>query len=270
MLCQVRTVILFWRAICHSLILLDLKWYRTINFIQNTQIVDVEEDAAKICGHLLNQLKEIQPKLPNKSVYDRYQIVLQPIRKGSTLCQLFLRVYPLQWYNYEKGKDEHIEEKADYHIEQVNKEKDQDNEFLSDRKPYYSDELLENYYECSEKVLVHEKWKEPCGFFVKEDYRIYETNEFYVAARFNGCPIITICPDKHCQNEDWLKTSDAWHAVREVLQYIQNELGLNELPLCRIYVNFGKWHSQNHNGRVNGHAHINIVLTKEAIERCKK
>ena len=122
MLCQVRTVTIFGRTICHSVILLDLKWYTTINFIHNTQKFDLVEDIAKICGHLLNELKEIQLKLRNKSVYDRYQIILQSIRKGSTLCQLYLRVCPLQWYNYEKGKDEHIEEKADYFIAQVNKE----------------------------------------------------------------------------------------------------------------------------------------------------
>ena len=64
-----------------------------------------------------------------------------------------------------------------------------------------------------------------------------------------------------------LQTPAAWHAVREVLQYIQKELDLNALPLSRIYVNFGKWHSQN---RIDGHAHINIVLTKAAIDACKK
>ncbi len=230
----------------------------------------MEEDAAKICGHLLNELKEIQSKLSNKSGYDKYQIIIHPIIKLSTLCEVFLRVCPLQWYNYEKGKDEHIEEKADYHIQQVNKEQYQNDGFDSGSKPDHSYKPLENYYECREEVLVYEKWKERCGFYVKKGYCIYKTNEFYAAARFNGCPVITISPRKHCQNEEWLQTPASWHAVREVLQYIQNELGLNEFPLSRIYVNFGKWHSQIRKGRVNGHAHINIVLTRAAIDACKK
>ena len=133
-------------------------------------------------------------------------------------------------------------------------------------KPDHSYKVLKTEYQCRKTVQVDGKW-ERCRFYVKENYCIYKTKEFYAAARFNGCPIITICPKKHCRNEDWLQTPDAWHAVREVLQYIQKELDLNALPLSRIYVNFGEWHSQKRN---DGHAHINIVLTRAAIDACKK
>ena len=142
--------------------------------------------------------------MPDKSVYDRYQIILHPIRKGSTLCQLYLRVYPLQWYNNEKGKDEHIEEKANYYIAKVNKEQDKDDGFRSDLKPDDSYKELKDYDKCK-----------TCGFYVKEKYCIYgtnETKEFYTAARFNGCPVITISPKEHFQNEDWFKTI-------QILQY---------------------------------------------------
>ena len=60
MLCQVRTVTILERAICYNLILLDLIWYTTVNVTQKTQTFDVVEDIAKICGHLLNELKAIR------------------------------------------------------------------------------------------------------------------------------------------------------------------------------------------------------------------
>jgi hypothetical protein len=222
---------------------------------------------AQICGHLLKKLEEIELPYRPQPVYDGYQIELRRIRKDSPLCQVFLRVHPLQWYNLEKGKDEHIQEKADYYIQQVGQEHEDDG-FRSDLKPDNSDKALENQYCCSEQVQVYGQLQS-CGYYVKKDYCIYETSAFCAVARFDGTPVITISPLKHCQNEDRVRTSAPWNAVIEVLDYFKNELGVSEWPLHRIYVNFRKWHSQVRNGHLHGHAHINVVLTPEAIKACK-
>ncbi len=67
-----------------------------------------------------------------------------------------------------------------------------------------------------------------------------------------------------------MRRPEAWNAPLILLDHIQKELELNELPFYEIYANFGKWHSQIRRGCSDGHAHINIVLTPEAIEACKK
>jgi hypothetical protein len=151
----------------------------------------------------LKKLEEIESHYPHQPVYDRYQIELRRIRKDSPLCQVFLRVHSLQWYNLEKGKDEHIQEKTHYYIQQVEQEHEDDG-FRSDLKPDNSYKRLKNRYRCKTKVQVNGRWKE-CGFFVKNHYCIYETSEFYVFARFDGTPVITICPKQHCQNEYWVE-----------------------------------------------------------------
>ena len=66
---------------------------------------------------------------------------------------------------------------------------------------------------------------------------------------------------------NFLETSKAWRAVFEVLQYIQRELKLEELPFNEIFVNFRDWQSQHPWSR---HAHINVKLTKQAIDACQK
>jgi hypothetical protein len=158
---------------------------------------------AQMCGHLLKKLEEIESQYPHQPVYDRYQIELRRIRKDSPLCHVFLRVYPRQWYDLEKRKDKHIQERADAYIKKVEEEHEDDG-FRSDLIPDDSYKNFKNQYRCLRKVQVNGQWQH-CGFFVKKDHCIYETSKFYAFARFNGTPIVTICPKKHCHNEDWVE-----------------------------------------------------------------
>jgi hypothetical protein len=229
----------------------------------------------------LKKLEEIESHYPHQPVYDRYQIELRRIRRDSPLCQLFLRVDPSQWFNLEKKKkeNENIKNKAYVNIKQLKKmarayikkvkKEHEDDGFRSDLDPDDSYKNLQNRYRCPRKMQVNGQW-EHCGFYVKEDYCIYETSDFYAAARFNRTPVITICPRKHCQNEDWVQTPAAWNAVIEVLDYIKNELGLSEWPLHRICASFRQWHSQVDKDRIDGHAHVNVILTRDAIDACNK
>ena len=69
-----------------------------------------------------------------------------------------------------------------------------------------------------------------------------------------------------------MQNKEAWEFVREVINWIKTELNLDEMPIEKIFVNFGHWQSQCRGRRspATCHAHINIVLTKKAIEACKK
>ncbi|CAF4375680.1 unnamed protein product, partial [Rotaria sordida] len=116
-----------------------------------------------------------------------------------------------------------------------------------------------------------------CLFNVDPNFWIYHDKVsksslypyFIVAARNNATPVITLNPVKHCRNEDYLKSSDAWQAVLQTLKYMKNQLKIDKLPLNRIYVNFGKWMQQKTDDPTcrDCHAHINIVLTRQTIEK---
>lgn len=70
-----------------------------------------------------------------------------------------------------------------------------------------------------------------------------------------------------------MQKEDAWKFVWEVIEGIRAELNLDEIPIEKIFVNFGRWQSQcagSERPPATGHAHINIVLTEEAIEACEK
>jgi hypothetical protein len=222
---------------------------------------------AQQCANIMYKFEEIESQYLNQSSYDRYQIELRRIRNDSSLCRLSLRVNIFSWYRLEAERDTNIEEKIDYYIQQLKEEYD-DKEFLSSSKPCQNGHI-ENLWSCKKKVLVDGKWSD-CGFSVPKSYCIYKTDKFYAFVRPNGLPIITICPIEHRQNEDWIRTPAAWKAVLEVLRYIQWTLRLSEAPFFRMYINFRKWHSQIRDGRYDGHAHINIVLTSTTIDACKK
>jgi len=62
-----------------------------------------------------------------------------------------------------------------------------------------------------------------------------------------------------------MQNSDAWKRICRVINNLKHDLQLKSLPFLRIYFNFGEWQSSN-----NGHAHGNIVLSKEAIDSRQK
>ncbi|CAF0839841.1 unnamed protein product [Adineta steineri] len=116
-----------------------------------------------------------------------------------------------------------------------------------------------------------------CQFYVDPDFWIYADSVskpsiypyFIVAARYDATPVITLNPVKHCKNEEYVQTSDAWQAVLKTLRYIKDQVKMDTLPLSRIYINFGKWMQQkvNDSSCRHAHAHINIVLTRQTIEK---
>ncbi|CAF4130438.1 unnamed protein product, partial [Adineta steineri] len=116
-----------------------------------------------------------------------------------------------------------------------------------------------------------------CQFYVDPDFWIYENSVskpsiypyFIVAARYDATPVITLNPVKHCKNEEYVQTSDAWQAVLQTLRYIKDQVKMDTLPLSRIYINFGKWMQQkvDDSSCRHAHAHINIVLTRQTIEK---
>ena len=132
-------------------------------------------------------------------------------------------------------------------------------------------------YQCRSEITKWNRLKVWCGFHADPDFRIYAGKitkpsgypYFIVSARSNATPVITLNPTKHCINEEYVKTSDAWQAVLLTLIYMKTELKLDKLPLNRIYINFGNWMQQraDDSTRRKCHAHINIVLSHETIEK---
>jgi hypothetical protein len=112
-----------------------------------------------------------------------------------------------------------------------------------------------------------------CKFSACKRHCIKATNIYYADARCNKVRIITLSPRKHYNNEYWVQTPEAWEAVRQVIDYIKKSLKLKKSPVERICINFGYWQSQAGSNGLKPedcHAHINIVLTLEAINACKE
>ncbi|CAF4051661.1 unnamed protein product [Rotaria sordida] len=132
-------------------------------------------------------------------------------------------------------------------------------------------------YQCRHRSTKLNREQAFCLFNVDPNFWIYHDKVsksslypyFIVAARNNATPVITLNPVKHCRNEDYLQSSDAWQAVLQTLKYMKNQLKIDKLPLNRIYVNFGKWMQQKTDDPTcrDCHAHINIVLTRQTIEK---
>lgn len=133
------------------------------------------------------------------------------------------------------------------------------------------------YYQCRVPITKLNRQQVLCNFHVDPSFRIYHSKiskpsqypYFIVAARNDATPVITLNPVKHCTNEEYVQTSDAWQAVLQTLKYMEDQLKLDRLPLSRIYINFGKWMSQKADDPMhrNCHAHINIVLSRQTIEK---
>ncbi|CAF0850943.1 unnamed protein product [Adineta steineri] len=132
-------------------------------------------------------------------------------------------------------------------------------------------------YLCRYSSLKLNRTYALCRFYVDPDFWIYADSVskpsfypyFIVAARYDATPVITLNPVKHCKNEEYVQTSDAWQAVLKTLRYIKDQVKMDTLPLSRIYINFGKWMQQkvDDSSCRHAHAHINIVLTRQTIEK---
>jgi hypothetical protein len=141
---------------------------------------------------------------------------------------------------------------------------------IQEDKQYNSEQLNSP----KEKIYIRELYRcRECGFYVYESpYCIKEMGRYYTAARCTGVRVITVSPHDHYNNEEWVQKEETWKIVWKVINDIIDSLQLKELPIERIYINFGHWQSQTKNDRLRPrycHAHINIVLTKKAIEACK-
>lgn len=133
------------------------------------------------------------------------------------------------------------------------------------------------HYLCRFRSVSIKRQTVFCRFCANSDFRIHHGQVdkpcvypyFIVSARSDATPVITLNPVRHCSNEDYLQKSDAWQAVLLTLIYMKKELNLDKLPLNRIYVNFGKWMQQKADDPMyrSCHAHINIVLSPETIEK---
>jgi hypothetical protein len=215
------------------------------------------------CESLLTKLDEIRLNYSDQSVYTSYQLELRRL-ENSSAYELYLRVDALEWYTLEQGKNKDIISNAKDYVERIiNKG---------------------NEYEVSCGALPSERWNPPCctkpkicdkcDFFVCNKHRIYTKNkDWYAAARCNGLPIITINPKKHQNNKRWIVTTEAWEIFWHVVSKLQHDLRLKTSPFARAFINFGYWMSQASKERdikpEDCHAHINMVLTSEAINACK-
>ncbi len=95
---------------------------------------------------------------------------------------------------------------------------------------------------------------------------------WYAVVRCKQRPVITINPKQHYNNKQWVVTTGAWEIFWQVVDNLQYDLRLKELPFERVYINFGKWQTQAYGNDLKPndcHAHLNMVLTTEAINSCK-
>lgn len=136
---------------------------------------------------------------------------------------------------------------------------------------------IKTIYQCQYESIKLNGKQEFCLFDTNPNCRIYADTvkkpsnyqDFIVSARPNATPVLTLNPIRHCSNEEYVPTCDAWQAVLQTLNYMKTQLKLDKLPLHSINVNFGKWMTQKVRDptRQHCHAHINIVLTQEAINK---
>jgi hypothetical protein len=132
-------------------------------------------------------------------------------------------------------------------------------------------------YQCRHLSTKLNRTQVFCLFHVDPNFWLHENKVmkpscypyFIVSARKDGTPVITLNPVKHCGNEEYVQTNDAWQAVLQTLIYMKGQVKLDKLPLSYIYVNFGKWMQQKADDPTfrHCHAHINIVLTRQTIEK---
>jgi regulator of replication initiation timing len=145
---------------------------------------------------------------------------------------------------------------------------------------HFSEMIKENekpVYHCRFRRTNLNRQNVACGFNIDPNFWIYKKKVikpscypyFIVFSRSNAIPVITITSIKHCLNEEYVQTSDAWQGVLQTLIYMKEKLELDNLPLNRIYINFGKWMQQKADdpSHRSCHAHINIVLPRETIDK---
>jgi hypothetical protein len=228
------------------------------------------------CQLLLAKLDEIRLDHSDQSVYTDYQLELRHSKESSSSYELHLRVDPSKWYELEQYKDKDIKSKVKNYVTRVKNECEKYGGSYAKRFHDNCHDKKEN--RCTEPK-IYDGGKE-CGFFVCDTHKIYtEEGGWYAVRRCQKVPIITTHPKKHYNNKQWIVTTEAWEIFCQVVDKLQNDLKLKTLPFERAYINFGYWQSQvSRNGQPRNdgfkpedcHAHINMVLTSEAIVTSKK
>ncbi len=202
-----------------------------------------------------------------------YQIELRQDKQnnnGSFLFYLLLRVKLKEWiYMFEKYNKNYENELKAY-VERIRSECEHQDDDFELSEPNRG--IVKRIEICDTQINMIDGTPKPCGFYEFKGYSIHEKHPFRATARCNGHPIITVYPVYHVNNTDWVREPDSWQAVIDTLIYSQHELHMDTLPLRRVYANFNKWHSQSKDSNRppdTGHAHINIVYPREAIDKCK-
>lgn len=217
------------------------------------------------CQCLNGKLKEIQSCYRNQSVYTGHQIELRPISKNSVHYHLFLRMDLEKCYKLERHNDKDIKPKIKTHINRIR------NECNGASFSESTNRMNCNSQQRPSPCTRLSGCEKQCGFFVCDAHQIYmKDGTWYAAARCSGHRIITINPNQHCDNKQWLGKKETWALLCQIIHQLKTDLQLKKLPIERIFINHGCWQSQAATvlNPDDCHAHANMVLTKKAIEAC--
>lgn len=257
-------------------------------FDQNLNILSLADSLASEVKSLIDILQTTQ----SLDIQEQFQIELQKINIHDNQCityRMLLRIDSILWFKYHILNDNHIQKL----------------EHLYDIGCHYiekmRDEIKIEYelkrLECSLEKKVEQK--NPIVNLKSNERRISQTRSeniklngrrvscvlqqdtvvkssfypyFIVTTQSDTTATITIKSVKQCSNIDYIQTCDAWQAVLQTLVYMKDQLKLNRLPLNYIYINCGNWMLQKLNDTIINplsNAHINIVLTREIIEKIR-
>lgn len=208
------------------------------------------------CQLLLEKFDEIRFNRYGKLVYTECEVALRPTDGNSDVYQLFLRIDGKKWYDEEGQFDHDIASKAQTYIDRVKVEEGFSPVAVPRKvkeKPCYRPVI------CSRGA--------DCGFFACDKHTIYmEKGAWHAVTRCNKTRVVTICPTEHCSNKQWVVTKKAWQTFFKVVHRLQYDLALTRSPFERVFIHFGGWQSS----PLADHAHINMVLTNEAIQSADK
>jgi len=222
---------------------------------------------AKACRLLINEVKRKDSKNASQALNEDCTIEICPVSGNRRKWRPHIRRDGIKCYqNYGKKSKKNQKKFMDYATRVIKQQKLSIPKKLNNNLEY---RYIRKVYECDK---IFEASGETCKFCACEPYCIIQTGTYYACARSDDKRVITICPHVHENSESWVQKIETWNIIREVIDYITESLHLNELAIERIYVNFGGWQSQAYTRQLKPndcHAHINIVLTEEAIKACK-
>jgi hypothetical protein len=216
------------------------------------------------CKILIEEAKKQESIDVNEPFEVNSTIEIRPVNGNSKEWKMLLSRDSIKCYQKYGEKDRNI---YINYAKRVIKEYKQDNSDQLNNPKESRD--IPTLYRCEKHF---ENSTSQCGFYVYESpHCIRKTDTYYAVAKVTEERVITICPHDHDNNEDWVQKEEAWKIVWEVINDIIDSLQLKELPIERIYINFGHRQSQTKNDRLRPrycHAHTNIVPTKKPIEAC--